>query len=768
MINRRIISVEAFLALCLIALFAGGALQLASHPGGADVSWAIATVAAIIPSSAWVAASLKHRRPGVDVIAVLALIGALVVHEYLAGCVIATMLATGRLLESRAQTRATRDLTALLDRSPRFAHRLEDGNLVDVPIDMITPGDHILVRPGEVVPADGRVEKTAAVLDESMLTGEPIPVEHPPGDAVRSGSVNTSSPLELLVTRPASQSAYAEIIRLVEDAQRDTAPFVRMADRYAAAFLPLTLTVAAFAWALSGDATRAVAVLVVATPCPLILAAPVAIVSGLSRCARRGVIIKSGDALEPLSRGQVLLFDKTGTLTEGRPVVTKIVSPSIDPALLLTMAASLDQVSPHVLASSIVRAAMKRNLTLTTPSDVVEIPGLGIFGRVNAQVVSVGKADWIKTGLDEPDWMRATRRRADAEGAVTIFIALDGTPAGALMLQDRVRADAARVIRKLHAAGIKRTAMVTGDRAEVGELVGTALGIDDIYTDRTPAEKVDVVNAASAYGNTIMVGDGVNDAPALATASVGVAIGTQGRTASSQTADVVLTVGRLDRIAEAMEIARRSRTIATQSVVVGMSLSLVAMIIAAFGFLTPTAGALLQEAIDVAVILNALRALAETHHNIRLSADDTALTQRFAAEHRELWPNLDVLRHAAESLGSDDLPAGLTNARHAHALLMEKVLPHEDAEHAELYPALGALLGNAEATGPMTRAHIEIRHLTHRLGRLLDEVTEPADAEDVHQLQQILYALHAILSLHFQQEEESYFSLVDDPVPVTR
>ncbi|WP_338051883.1 heavy metal translocating P-type ATPase [Pseudonocardia acidicola] len=751
------------LAICVLGLAAGTAAHLFGAATAGDAIWATTTVIAAAPATWWVWTSLRRRQPGVDVIAVLALVGTLLVHEYLAGAVIAVMLASGRTLEARASARAARDLRVLLARAPLVAHRYADGTLTTPPLDEVVPGDLLVVEPGEVVPVDGRVDSGTALLDESMLTGEPLPVERPEGDAVRSGAVNAGDPFDLRVTTTAAEGTYAGIVRLVREAQAQTAPFVRLADRYAAVFLPVALTIAAVAWVASGDPVRAVAVLVVATPCPLILAAPVAIMSGLSRAARRGVIVKGGAALEQLAHGKVLLFDKTGTLTEGRAAVSDVLTaPDVPADEVLRLAASLDQVSPHVLATAVVGAAHDRGLRLTLPHGTGEVPGLGVHGRVDGREVRIGKAAWVAPDA-APAWLRAARRRAALDASPLVFVGIDGRPAGAILLDDPIRADAAGVIRRLRAAGITRTVMVTGDRAGVAETVAATLGVDEVLAERSPSGKVDAVRAAAATGPTIMVGDGVNDAPALAAASVGVAVGARGSTASSEAADVVLTVDRLDRLADAIEIAQRSRSIALQSVWAGMGLSLAAMIVAAFGGLPPAAGALLQEGIDVAVILNALRALTPGRSRARhLAGADAALAQRFADDHRRLRPQLEDIRAAAAGLVVD--PAGHVAAvRAVHHMLIAELLPHEAAEHAELYPVLARTLGGDDPVGPMNRGHVEICHLTRRLGRLLDELpADGPDPQDVEDLQQTLYGLHALLRLHFAQEEESFFTLAED------
>ncbi len=524
------------------------------------------------------------------------------------------------------------------------------------------------------------------MLDESALTGEPLPVERATGDPVRSGAVNAAGPFDLRSTTTSADSTYAGIVRLVADARASSAPFVRLADRYAGIFVLLTFAVAALAWALSGDAVRAVAVLVVATPCPLILAAPVAIVSGLSRAASRGVIIKGGAALEQLADAQVLLLDKTGTLTEGRPTLDAVVSSgTLSDDETLRLAASLDQVSPHVLAAAVVRAARERDLELVLPTDVDEVPGRGVTGKVDGHDVAVGKASWLLPGT-VPVWARSVRRRADLDGALTVFVRVDGDTVGALILDDPIRPDAGRTIRELHRDGIARVVMVTGDRADVAETVGAVIGVDEVLAERTPAEKVDAVREARRFGTTIMVGDGINDAPALAVADVGVAVGARGSTASSEAADVVLTVDRLDRLGTAIGIARRARRIAWQSVVAGMGLSLVAMGFAALGFLEPALGALVQEVIDLAVIVNALRVLRPQENARRVSAADEALVQKFSGEHRTLRPDLEQLRRAADLIGSVPVDRAIGAAREVQAFLVDELLPHEEAEDAILYP----------------------------------------------------------------------------------
>jgi heavy metal translocating P-type ATPase len=747
------------------ALALGAVLYVAGSTAAADVVWALTSASGLGAATWWVVDAARCRRLGVDLLAVLALVGTLIVGEYFAGAVVTVMLATGRTLEARAIARARNELRMLLERAPRTAHRYTAGELSDAALDEVKPSDLLLVAAGEVVPVDGRLETEVAVLDESALTGEPLPVERHLGDAVRSGVVNAGGPFDLRATTTAADSTYAGIVRLVSDAEASTSPFVRLADRYAVVFVVVSLAIAGAAWAISGELGRAVAVLVVATPCPLILAAPVAIVAGLSRAAHRGVVVKGGGALEQLGRGEILLFDKTGTITAGQPQLAEIVTTATMPADdVLRYAASLDQVSPHVLAAAVVRAARQRNLRLELPEGVTEVPGHGVRGSVGGHEVAVGKAAWI--AVPTAGWARPIRRRAALDGALTVFVQVDGTPVGALLLDDPIRPDAARTIRQLRRAGIRRIVMVTGDRTDNATTVGSVIGVDEVLAERSPADKVEAVKLERRLGPTIMVGDGINDAPALALADVGVAVGARGSTASSEAADVVLTVDRLDRLGEAIVIARRARRIALQSVSVGIGLSLVAMLVAAAGYLPAAWGALLQEAIDVAVILNALRALRDTTSKHRLTPDEATIARRFTAEHSALRPELARIRAAADSLDGSRPAESLALAHEIHRFLVEDLEPHEEAEDSMLYPALTRVLGGGDPTATMSRAHVEIAHLIRRLGSVLDDIdpTGPDD-EDIKDLRRLLYGLHAVLQLHFAQEDEGYLSFVDDTTP---
>ncbi|MGW2515510.1 heavy metal translocating P-type ATPase [Streptomyces sp. NPDC001617] len=758
---RHVTPESALLVVTAAALAAGGVFRLAGSPGPADLCWALGTVVALVPAMGWVLEALRHGRTGVDLIAVLALAGTLVVGEFLAGALIGLMLASGRTLEAAAQRRASHDLRALLEHAPRTARLRTGSEVSSVPLAEVAVGDLLVVGPGEVVPVDGQVVGCPAVLDESVLTGEPGTVERPPGEPVRSGVVNAGNAFELRASATEQDSTYAEIVRLAREAGAESAPVVRLADRYAAWFLPLTVTVAGLAWLVSGSAVRAVAVLVVATPCPLLLAAPVAIVSGLSRASRLGVVIRDGGALEGLGRARTLLLDKTGTLTGGRPRVLAVsAAPGWQPAEVLRLAASLDQYSPHVLARAVVRAARERGLPLAVPTGVSEEAGRGATGTVEGRRMAVGRP---APGVEQAaSWARSVDNRALLDGAAVAWLSVDGVPVGAVLLRDPLRHDAPRTLRRLRAAGIERLVMLTGDRPEPAREVAAVLGLDDVRADLSPADKVAAVRAECERAVTVMVGDGVNDAPALAAADIGVAMGARGSTASSEAADIVLTTDRVDRLADAVALAARARRIAVQSALGGMLLSLAAMAAAALGLLPPAAGALLQEGIDVAVILNALRAL-RVDRTVRppLPPATEALIHRFAAEHDDLQDVLEAVRGAADRLADSSGPQALKAVGDAHRMLTERLLPHEYAEEHELYPALAPTLGSPEATATMSRAHAEIERLSRRIATHLALAGPAADLppDQLDDLRACLYGLHTVLRLHFVQEEENYFAL---------
>jgi heavy metal translocating P-type ATPase len=584
------------------AIVAGLILRWTDHEDTASLVWAAAIVALLVPLTWSVLRTVLHGRVGVDVIALVAMAGSLALGEYLAGAVIALMLSGGNALEAAADRRARRELTHLLSRMPTTAHRRVGDRIEEVPVDEIGPGDVVVVRTGEVVPVDGALVAGEAVVDESSLTGESLPVTYQAGGELRSGVVNAGTPFELRAARPASESAYAALVRLVQAAQADRAPFTRLADRYAALLLPVTMVIAGAAWAVSGDAVRGLAVVVVATPCPLILAAPIALVSGVSRAARQGIIVKGASVIERLGRARSVLLDKTGTLTYGAPEIASVETyDGFSEDELLRLAASVEQLSVHVLAEALVDAARERGLELVPAQEVHEEPGAGIVGVVEGRRIELGNTRDEQDGDD-----------SRAQGLARIAVKVDGRPAGRIVMADHLREDARAAVERLRGYGIRHVAMVSGDRRTIAESVARQVGLDEVYAERTPEQKLDVVREIGRrpdLGPVLMVGDGVNDAPALALADVGIAMGASGATAASEAADAVIAVEAIAPVADAVRIGRRSLGIARQSVIAGMALSFIAMGVAAFGYLPPVAGALVQEGIDVAVILNALRAL---------------------------------------------------------------------------------------------------------------------------------------------------------------
>jgi heavy metal translocating P-type ATPase len=602
-------------AIAILALAAGGLLHAAGAGGAGDLVWrsAVVLLAAELAAEVVHTVFIEHRM-GVDTIALVAMVGALALGEELAGLVVGLMFSGGSALEGYASARAGHELEALVARAPKTAQLRVGEGFAEVPVDRVGIGDVALVRTGEVIPIDGIVVSGEAVVDTSALSGEPLPVTLKQGQSVQSGTANAGAPFEVRADRPASDSSYAALVRLVEQAQSQRAPVMRIADRYAGIFLPVTMVVAGAAWAASGDAVRALAVVVVATPCPLILATPVALVSGVSRAAREGIIVKGAGVIEKLGEVLTVLFDKTGTLTVGTPEVREIVTkPGVQGGELLRMAASVDRFSAHVLGEALVRAANDAGLELDTPSNVREAPGQGIAGTLDGHRVVVGSRAFARSvGVPEEEIARAALMTSRGSGEAHVLVAVDGYPAGVVAMADELRPDAEGIVARLRAEKVRQVAMVTGDRRSVAERIGNELGVDRVYAEQSPEDKLAVVRAVREERGcrpVMMVGDGVNDAPALALADLGVAMGAAGATVSAETADAVITVDRVDRVADAIHIGRRSMRIARQSAIGGMGLSFVAMGFAAFGFLVPVAGAILQEAIDLAVILNALRAL---------------------------------------------------------------------------------------------------------------------------------------------------------------
>ncbi|TIO04542.1 heavy metal translocating P-type ATPase [Mesorhizobium sp.] len=604
---------RALLAIAVLGLAVGiGVWQTGFGSIQAGPIWTVATLPVVVTLAISILRDFWIGRFGVDAIALVSMSAALLFDQPLAAVVVAIMYAGGTVLEDFARGRAERNLKALTDRSPRVAHRKSAQGTDTISVDQVAIGDELLVRAGELLPVDGILLDALASLDESAVTGEPLTERRRAGDMLRSGTLNAGESFTMRASALAEQSTYAAIVRMVAAAQTAKAPFIRMADRFALFLLPATLLVAGTAWYVSGDPIRALAVLVVATPCPLILAAPVAFIGGVSRAARAGILMKGSAALEALAQVRTAIFDKTGTLTVGGAELIEIdAAPGHDANTLLQLLASLEQASHHVLADSIIRVARGRNLVLSHPYNVREYRGAGLKGRVDKVSMAAGSRALVLVDKPLPRWAESGEKRYRGEPVLRVFVALDGRLAGIFTFGDALRVDARGALSNLRSAGIRRMVMLTGDDSVAAKRVSALLALDTIVADAMPAEKVAAVEAEQALAPTMMVGDGINDAPALAAATVGVAMGARGASASSEAADVIVLTDRLQPVADAVRIAQRTRTIALQSIIAGLALSAVAMAAAAMGQITPVAGALLQEGIDIAVILNALRALGD-------------------------------------------------------------------------------------------------------------------------------------------------------------
>lgn len=571
------------------------------QPSGQWVASAFALV--IAARSAWsMVRTLREGSWGVDILAVTAIVSTVLVGDYWASLVIVLMLTGGEALEDYAAHRARRELRSLLDRAPRFAHReTSPGVTVDVPVDEVAVGDLIEVRPGEVVPVDAVVLDRAAVFDESSLTGESLPVSREPGETAPSGAVNGGAVVRMRAAETAERSQYQAIVALVRSASDSKAPFVRLADRVALPFTIVAFLIAGVAWAVSGDPTRFAEVLVVATPCPLLIAAPVAFLAGMSRTAHGGVIVKGGGILEQLARVVTVGFDKTGTLTRGEPTVERVdVVTGVAPAEVLRLAAALEADSPHVLARAIVAAAEERGIPVVVASGVEEVVAHGIRGDVDGVPVAVGRLEFAD-GAASPTWPQL------AAGETGVHVSRGGVLVGRIVLTDELRPEARATVERLRALGVRRTVMLSGDAPETARRIAELVGVDEAHGRLLPADKVRLLSELQPRP-VMMVGDGVNDAPVLAAADVGVAMGARGATAASESADAVVMVEDLGRVADAVVIARRTMRVAWQSIGWGIGLSVGLMVVAAFGVLPAIIGAALQEVVDVVSIVGSLRA----------------------------------------------------------------------------------------------------------------------------------------------------------------
>jgi heavy metal translocating P-type ATPase len=748
---------RALVAVAVGGLFSGALAWTLARADIAAWCWAAGTLPVVIALLISIVREFAAGQVGVDSVALVSMSGALALGQNLAGVVVAVMYAGGNLLEDIAVARAERDLRLLIDRAPRIAHRRRESGIEDVVVEQVAVGDEILVRGGEVIPVDGLIINQPAVIDESALTGEPMPACRQAGELVRSGTLNAGDSFAMRASAPASESTYAGIIRMVSAAQTVKSPFIRMADRYALLLLPITLVVAGGAWLFANDPVRGLAVLVAATPCPLILAAPVAFIAGIAQAAKRGILIKGSGPLEALARAHTVMLDKTGTLTVGGARLVAIeAAPGHSSDEILRIAGSLEQASHHVVAAAIVEAAAAKGLKLSLPSKAREAMGSGLEGIVDGRSIRVGSHQMVY-GPRKPDpWAVRALRRAAWRSALSVFVAADGRPIGAIMLADELRRETPRAVQSLRAAGIARIVMLTGDRAEAAEIIAAALDLDAVLAEREPGDKVDAVATEQRQNPTVMVGDGINDAPALAAANVGIAMGARGASASSQAADVIILVDRLDRVSDAVTIARRARRIALQSIIAGMVLSALAMGFAAIGFLPPVAGALTQEAIDLAVILNALRALTSGHsfgHRKMPAAAATTLAQ----DHRRMEPTLDRLREIADALDAAEGSAAVELIAEADQAVSRGIVAHERDDERAVYPRVAKFLGDRHGLGAMSRAHREIIHMARLLRRLADGLL-PQDVDHylVRDAQRVIEAIEALVRIHNAQEEDIY------------
>ncbi len=600
-IKRYPLVASTLAALILVlALFFTGNTQMAQWLGTAYV------IIIIVITSVDMVKDVMRGHYGLDILAVVAMGAAIAVGEYIAALIVVLMLTGGEALEDFAEARAARDLDALLKRAPETAHRLESdsptASVTDIPVSEVQPGDVLLVKPAEVVPVDGDLMTSEAEFDESSLTGESLPVTKVQGESVMSGSLNGERAIRIRATATSANSQYQQIISLVQQAEEAKAPTVRVADRYAVPFTIVSLLIAGAAWWISGDPVRFAAVLVLATPCPLLIAAPVAFMGGMSAAARSGIIVKGGATLEALAQAKSIAFDKTGTLSYGEPELVDVIPANgTAPDELLRLAASAEQYSSHVLARGIIEAARQRGLSLTTSDDAQEIATNGVRARVDSRRVVVGKLSFVRK-VD-----RAAEPVDLTAGQTSVAVAIDGQFAGTLLLADQLRSNALETVTALRDMGISDVAMLTGDNQDTAATLAEQAGISQVYAELLPADKVERITTMPSP--TIMVGDGVNDAPVLAAASVGIAMGARGSTAASESADAVIVRDDVHRVVRAVGIGRHTYRVALTAIWIGIVLSIGLMVVAAFGYIPPIAGALTQEFVDLAAILYALRAL---------------------------------------------------------------------------------------------------------------------------------------------------------------
>ena len=594
---KRFASGYWFVTLTVLALVAGVTALSQGAALIANLCFGASAIVGFALSIQWLVQAIRQGALGSDVLAAISIAATAITGEWIAAAVISLMLASGRALETWAEGRAHAQLGALLARAPQEAHLLQsDGTAIATPLNQVPLGSIILVRSGEVVPLDGKMA-TAGTFDESALTGEPLPVYRAIGEEVASGVVNTGNSVELITTQTSQTSTYAALVRLVQQAQAESSGTVRLANKWAGWFVPFAIALALGTWLITGNYSYAVAVIVAATPCPLILAVPVAIIAGMSKAAGRGAIIKGGAALEALARAKVILLDKTGTLTHGGPEVSSVAcAEGVDRAWVMRLVGSIEQHSPHVVAKALVAAAAVEGAQFAKATDVLEEHGHGLSGVVEGYRIRIGQPSG-----ELPQW-------AEVEDSLLVAVEVDAKLVAVIGLDDPVREESTQTIADLRRLGVERTILVSGDREATVRTVADSVGIDTYYAQCTPEHKLEILRTEmkSATGSVVAVGDGINDAPALAAADVGVAMGARGSTAASEAADVVIVEDSIGHLAMALDVAQGARNRALQASGVGMGLAIAAMVVAAFGVLNATAAAISQELIDACAILWAL------------------------------------------------------------------------------------------------------------------------------------------------------------------
>jgi heavy metal translocating P-type ATPase len=597
----------------IIGLLVGSILQWTpnQHELGHWV-WFITLVIGGAPIIWQTVRGMLHRHFASDIVALLAIVTAILLNDAFPGLVIVLMQSGGKALEDHAFKKASSSLDALLSRSPRFAHRKKDHGLEEINVAEVRVGDLLLVRPGDLIPVDGKITNEQAEIDESALTGEPLPKIKKIGEQVFSGTINVGNAFEMRADKISGESQYAKIVQLVRKAQQEKAPIQRLADRYAVWFTPITIGISGLGWLLTHNVETILSVLVVATPCSLIFATPVAIISGINKAAKSGIIIKTGSAIEQVGKAQVVVFDKTGTITFGTPIVENVISTNkINSDDLLRKVASVEQLSSHPTASVLVKKGQEMFGKLPIPTNFHELAGAGVDGDVEGEHIVVGSQsvfeNFVNTGFAE--YIHEVKKQINVEGKMLAFVGINNKPAGVIVFGDEIRPDVNLMVEHIKKLGVKKTIMLTGDNLDNAKSIAQQAGITDLEANLLPEQKVIAVKRLKQeFENVVMVGDGINDAPALAASTVGVAMGAHGTAISAEAADMVLLVDDISKVSKVIEIGQKTIQVAKQSIFVGLGLSFVFMAIASLGYIPPAIGALLQEVLDVSVILNALRA----------------------------------------------------------------------------------------------------------------------------------------------------------------